>query len=243
MKTLQIVILTLFSISASYGQTKVHKEKFNQLEPDVWMKVWDKTNSSKSLQIATVTYDEIPKYIEFRGTVVEALTWTDGLGENLLIQTVTGHFEWKDYGKDSSSYEPQDKAEIYAYLFLKKEGESTFKRVWKVYDYITCFGVDWQAGFIPKATTITDVDADGISEVSMPYVLICRGGMDPGTMKIVLYESDNKYVFRGSTMICVGDNKKSYGGEYKPSANLKTEKPLMDFLKKRWDLHKCENLR
>jgi len=159
-----------------------------------------------------------------------------------LIQTVTGHFFWKDYDKDSTEYMLQDKSELYAYLFQKKKGEETFNRIWKVYDYTECFGVDWFTGFIPKATTITDIDKDGISEISMPYVLICRGGMDPGTMKIIMYEGNTKYALRGTTKVaCIEENKEE--GLFNPSDNLSTNTTFLNFLTKRWDLHKCENRR
>lgn len=237
-----LTILILLIANCTFGQTENHKEKFRNLEPDIWLGIWDKENSEKSIQIDTISYDEIPKYLEFRGTIVEALKWTDSLGENILIQTVTGQFFWKDYDKDSTEYMLQDKSELYAYLFIKKKGENTFNRIWKVYDYNECFGVDWFTGFIPKATTITDIDNDGISEISMPYVLICRGGMDPGTMKIIMYEGNTKYALRGSTMLfCKGDH--PYGGEYKSSDNLRNEKTFNEFLIRRWNAHKCENER
>ncbi len=220
------------------GQTKNHQEKFRNLEPDIWLGIWDRENSSQSITIDTLYYDEIPKYLDFRGSVVEALKWKDNDGEHILIQTVTGHFVWKDYEKGSTDYMLQDKAEIYAYLFTQKKGEKKYRKTWKIYDYNECFGVDWFAGFIPKATTITDIDNDGIAEISIPYVLICRGGMDPGTMKIILYEGNTKYAMRGSTMICKGDH--PYGGEYKPSDNLKDQKLFKTFLKQHWDRNKCE---
>ena len=41
----------------------------------------------------------------------------------------------------------------------------------------------------------------GVAEISIPYVSICRGGMDPGVMKIIMYEGSTKYALRGSTML------------------------------------------
>lgn len=237
-----LTILILLTANLAFGQTELHQKKFRNLEPDLWLGIWDKKNSAKSIQIDTLSYDEIPKYLEFRGTVVEALKWTDRLGDNILIQTVTGHFFWKDYDKDSTEYMLQDKSELYAYLFRKENSQTTFNRIWKVYDYTECFGVDWFTGFIPKATTITDIDHDGISEISIPYVLICRGGMDPGIMKIIMYEASTKYALRGSTMLSC-NSEQPYGGEFKPTENLNHEKAFMEFLRKRWDEHKCENER
>lgn len=236
------ILFQLFVFTFSNGQTKNHLEKFKNLEPDVWLSIWDKTNSEQSLKIDSLYYDDIPKYLEFKGTVVEALKWTDALGENILIQTVTGEFKWKEYESNTSDFTLQDKSELYTYLFRKNTSESEFSRVWRMYDFNKCYGVDWFTGFIPKATTITDVDKDGIAEIAIPYVLICRGGMDPGEMKIILYEDNTKYALRGSTMLFC-KTKTPSGGTFEPSENLKTTPLFLDFLQKRWNAHKCENER
>lgn len=234
-----ITILTLIISQFCLGQTKEHKEKFRQLEPDIWLGIWDKEYSSKSIKIDTLSYDDIPKYLDFRGTVVEALKWTDSNGENILIQSVTGHFYWKQYFGDSSDYMIQDKSELYAYLFQKSKSDNQYKRKWRVYDFTECFGVDWFTGFVPKATTITDLDNDGITEISLPYVSICRGGMDPGVMKIIMYEDSTKYALRGSTVIMCNSHYQ-YGGDFKPSENLKANHTFFEFLKKHWERNKCE---
>jgi len=234
-----VTILILITSYFSFGQTEAHKEKFRQLEPDIWLGIWDKEHSSKLIKIDTLSYDEIPKTIDFRGTVIEALKWTDVNGENILLQAVTGHFNWKDYDTDSSDYMMQDKSELYAYLFQKSNSDKTYNRKWKVYDYTECFGVDWFTGFVPKATTITDLNTNGIAEITLPYVSICRGGMDPGLMKIIMYEGTTKYALRGSTMLMC-NSEHPYGGVYKPSANLKSNKIFIEFLKEHWDRNKCE---
>lgn len=238
--TVKYILIILAFSKLALGQSESHIEKFRDLEPDLWLGIWDMANSSEKIDIDTISYDEIPKSIDFRGTVVEALKWSDTLGVNILVQTVTGHFNWKDYDDDSSDYMIQDKAEIYAYLYQKKDGKNSYRRLWKIYDYTECFGVDWFIGFVPKATTITDIDNDGISEVSIPYVSICRGGMDPGSMKIIMYENQSKFALRGSTMLMC-DSKDPYGGEFTASKNLTTEKYFLDFLTKHWHSNKCED--
>lgn len=234
------VIALLFLCSCLYGQTESHLEKFKELEPDIWLEIWDEESSSKTLNIEKVSYNDIPKYLDFRGTVVEALKWEDALGENILIQTVTGHFKWKDYVEGTDEFMYQDKAELFAYLFIKSKSDSEYKLSWRIYDYTECFGVDWYNGFVPKATTITDLDNNGIAEISIPYVLICRGGMDPGTMKIIMYEGDEKYALRGRTrLLC--ENATPYGGEFSESDNLKDNLVFQAFLIKHWNSNKCEN--
>src|SRR5690606_3137542 len=196
-------------------------------------------NSDTKMNIDTLSYDDIPKYLEFRGTVVEALRWKDNASEKILVQTVTGQFNWKDYEENSKEYMIQDKSELYVYLFEQKQNDNKFNFSWKIYDYTECFGVDWFTGFIPKATTITDLDKDGITEITIPYVLICRGGMDPGVMKIIMYEDGIKYALRGSTMLMC-ESKNPYGGENSASENLKTQPLFQNLLNQRWNVHKCE---
>jgi len=231
----------LFMTHHFFGQSNETEKKFRQLKPDVWLGIWDKENSESKIKIDTLSYDDIPKYLDFRGIVVEALKWKDNVSEKILVQTVTGQFNWKNYEENSLDYMIQNKSELYAYLFEKRHNENKFNFSWKIYDYTECFGVDWFTGFVPKGTTITDVNKDGITEITIPYVLICRGGMDPGTMKIIMYENRTKYALRGSTMLGGCDGQFSYGGEYSASDNLKPNRLFMNFLTKRWNIHKCEN--
>lgn len=230
-----ILILLLFIPSIIFGQNDEQINKFKQLSANIKLDIWDKESSDKTIKIENVSYEQIPKSIDFRGTVVECLKWTDKLGDNLLIQSVSGHIPINDE-------EDEDKWELYVYLFRKEVNETSYKKIWKIYDYNLCFGVDWYAGFIPHATTITDIDKNGIAEISIPYVLICRGGMDPGTMKIIMYEGDTKYAIRGETMISCNSNN-PYGGDYTLTDNLKEKLAFRNFLIKRWEINKCENER
>lgn len=241
MKNNILIILLFFVISNSaFSQAEIHNEKVKALEPYIGLGILDKQNSDKSITIDHLDYDEIPKSLDFRGTVVEALKWTDSNGENILIQTVSGSFNWKDYNKNSTEFTLQDKSELYVYLFEKSNSEKTFKKKWRVYDYIECFGEDFSADFKPKATTITDLDNDGTTEVTMTYVLMCRGGMDPGILKIIMFEGPTKYELSGETMIGCGHIENPYGGEFIASDNLPKKQAFNKFLKAHWDRNKCE---
>lgn len=236
MKKLSLFIILIINIS--FAQTA--KEKEDALVAEVPLQIWDIKNSEKSIKIDTLMYDEIPKSIDFKGVVVTTLTWEDKQGKNILIFSKSGDFGWKDYDKtDKSKYTLQDKSELFAYLFLKPKGSDDYKKLWRIYDFTECFGVDMYVGFKQEATTISDIDKDGITEVAIPYVLFCRGGMDPGIMKVILYESDTKYALRGETAIC-RESKTLFGGEYKADESLKNNKTFNDFLKQRWEANKCE---
>ncbi|WP_108869707.1 M949_RS01915 family surface polysaccharide biosynthesis protein [Aquimarina aquimarini] len=235
----KITLITAVSLIFNLATCQTTEEKENQLEAELKLEITDTKNSIKT---TSLIYDEIPKSLNFRGTVVESLKWKDALGENILIFTLSGSFDWKEYYKSGSQkYDIQDKSELYVYLFQKRSNQNQFQMKWRMYDYTKCFGVDMYTGFIKKAATITDLDKDGISEVSIPYVLICRGGMDPGTMKIIMYEDDTKYALRGETAICK-QKEVMYGGTYKASESLKTNRIFNEYLEKRWEMHKCEKL-
>jgi len=237
MKKEYFVIAVLIS-NVLLAQTMQEKEAI--LVPEIALDIWDIENSEKSLKIDSLSYDEIPKYLDFRGTVVAALKWNDTQGENVLVLSKSGDFAWKEYrATNSSEFQLQDRSEIFTYLFQKPTNESKFEQKWRIYDYTDCFGVDMYAGFKENGLTVTDLDKDGIAEIAIPYVLICRGGMDPGIMKIIMYEDDRKYALRGETAIC-RTQEILYGGEYKADDATAKNQKVLTFLEKRWQVLKCE---
>jgi len=230
----------LFMLMTNLFFAQMVTEKEDALLAEVPLNIWDEDYSDKSIKIDTLIYDEIPKSLDFRGVVVTALTWTDKQGENILILSKSGEFAWKEYQEhDTTKFQLQDKSELYAYLFQKRKESDSYKKLWRIYDYTECFGVDMYVGFKPKATTVTDIDKNGIAEVTIPYVLFCRGGMDPGVMKIIAYQGDTKYALRGETAIC-REGKLLFGGEYKADEATQKNETFYNFLKARWEAHKCE---
>lgn len=239
MKNILYVILLIPVL----GFTQFSASNEANMNSYLWLGLWDSENSTEKFYIDKIGYDEIPRNLEFRGVLVEAIKWKDTLGTNILVLTQTGGFKFKDYLEDSTGYTIQQKAELSAYLFRKDKNEIDYKRRWKVFDYAENFGVDMYVGFIKRSITVTDLDNDGVAEVTMPYQLIVRGGMDPGILKIILYENSEKYAIRGSTAICYkGEDDKEYidGGDYKLDEKLKRNILFLEFLRNRWDIHKCE---
>lgn len=231
MKSIYLIFMFGF-IATCLGQTKLDRKHFEQLEAQISMGTWDNTHSDINLKVQLLGYNFIPKALDFRGTVVEALKWSDLVGEKILIQTVTGRFDTTDDSDDMET-----KSELYVYLFEKKRGETKYSLTWRIYDFTVCFGVDMETGFIPKSTTITDLNLDGIAEITVAYYLICRGGMDPAPMKIIMYDKEAKYVLRGETKLyghAENLDNASYGGSYTASQNLTENKLFENFMKARW---------
>jgi hypothetical protein len=139
----------------------------------------------------------VPKTIKFKGKMVEAWTWKDNLGENILILSVLG-----PYSKDEYS-----NIELFANHYNKKD--TGYKQLWRLNDIVKECELDMVGEFIKGSTTITDLDKDGVAETIVQYRRACRGDISPCYMKLIMHEDTLKYALRGSMWADMhGDNKK-----------------------------------
>lgn len=214
--------------SITYGQKPTLREKEESMQSTLWLSISDYKNST--VKIDSIGFGDIPKEIDYRGIIVEALKWTDSLGTNILLLTQTGGFTFKD-----TTGEVNARAELNAYLFTKKKSEKTFSRHWKLYDFIVCYGVDYYAGYYQHSLSITDLDKDGFAEITFIYKLSCRGDTSPATQKLIMYEKNEKYAMRGETLIRAGDPKISSKNNFTPEVKLKNKQDFFEFAKKRWE--------
>ncbi len=151
------------------------------------------------INITHLTPIQLPKGISYKGHVVNAISWHDTLGNNLLIQTETGEFK-SPQGQDETYRD----AELYAYRYMLVK--DTFQLVWKIADYIHACNTDIEARFIKNSTSVTDLDNNGISETWIMYKTICHGDVSPANMKIIMYEGKNKYSIRGRNRIEINEH-------------------------------------
>lgn len=235
-----VIILILGDCGLIYAQTlDSNRSEYNNLKTELYIDLLDTINSTKRFDIKTIYTFEIPEYVDYKGVVISAIRWNDLKGDNILIQSYSGKMLFIDTVNDSNPYLVKDRKFIYSYLFVKEKGDSIYRKDWRMQDEQICYIVDGYSGFIPDATTVTDIDEDGVAEICIPYVLICRGGLDPGTMKVILYEDSEDYILTGQTRI--GFEEVGYnGGEYEPSGNLKGNKVFYEFLIERWNMHVYE---
>jgi hypothetical protein len=66
------------------------------------------------------------------------------------------------------------------------------------------------AKFHELATAVTDLDHDGVAEVSFGYELACRSDAAPGTYRVIVLEDGVQYTLRGETRVEAG------GGALRP---------------------------
>jgi len=93
--------------------------------------------------------------------------------------------------------------------------------------------LDLVATFVDGAFGVTDLDADGIAEVTYGYQLACRGDVSSATYKLLLVENGKKFILRGESRIRLDDAPS--GGEFKPEpVASKWPRPFHERATKLW---------
>lgn len=163
-------------------------------------------HSFAQFNLTTLDKNSIPKGINYTGHIVNAVRWTDSLGDNIVITTETGPYDSKTMAEDGYR-----DAALYAYHYLLQQ--DSFKLTWKVYDFTKDCPVDIRADYIKKTFAITDLNNDGTAEIWLMYRTVCHGDVSPSNMKIIMYESNRKYAIRGTNRVQISETEK-IGGEY-----------------------------
>ena len=190
-------------------------------------------SSQSQIKLTRTDSAHLPNKLKYTGHLLNAVKWTDSLGENTVITSGTGAVPCKTLEEDGYR-----DAAIYAYHYLTK-GDST-KLVWRIYDFISECPVDLDLYFIDKTFAVTDLDKNGIAEVWVMYRNSCHGDVSPVPTKIIMYEGNKKYALRGTSKVKVSAT--AYmGGEFSLDENFKTGNPLFKtYAEKLWSNNKVE---
>lgn len=157
-----------------------------------------KTARKPNPKFVTMSFDKnrIPQSAKFLGKAVGGAHWKDIGGEHWVVLSEIEPYDSDTEGKD---------AEVYAYKFSKvNEKDTAFKQVWKEHDFVTRCDFNLVCGF-QKGTNITDLDADGIGEVTFLYKTGCRREKIPMKLRLVMYEGSKKYTMKGSTVMLASE--------------------------------------
>lgn len=105
---------------------------------------------------------------------------------------------------------------------------------WVLNDYVNDCEVDINLNVIMESIEVNCDFTDGEGTVLFAYKIGCIGGIDPVTVKYFAYKNGVKYALRGEEHIIVENG--SYGGENTPipDYNLKSDKPLLSYMLKKW---------
>lgn len=152
-----------------------------------------------------------------------AKKWHDVSGENWLVLYETGAYIEK--GQDNAS------AKLSAVLYQKTD--SGFVTKWKMTDHINDCGLDIVCSFYDDHLTITDLDSNGLAEITMVYALSCKGDVSPNEKKLIMYEGAQKYAIRGEELMLL--QKDTIGGSWKAdTAFSRAPKAFLSYAVEHW---------
>ncbi len=184
-----------------------------------------------SQEMADIKIMDWPEELEYEGRVVAIDKWEDNNGVNYFIVSKVAEYVSK---KATDEYEV-DEVSSYLYGYHYIEDGDGYRLSRKVTDYIKDCVYDVVIYFEPYSMEITDLDNDGINEVSYIYKLACISDVSPYDMKLMLLEDGDKYPVRGKSLISYGDDyteggNKTFGEEFSNAP-----KAFKDFAEEQWN--------
>ncbi len=167
---------------------------------------------------------DMPSGVVAAGKIDKIVAWSDKNGENLAVFSRTERAKKAANGETSGSLE--------ALHFVAGSPPKVLRQVKDRVD--NCENelvVEWR----DAALAVTDLDKDGIGELTFAYALNCASDITPATLKLLTVEDGQKYILRGSTFRAAEGIQESMGGEFVVDASFKKAPPeFLENAKKVW---------
>lgn len=169
--------------------------------------VWaSPAGAAPAVPTSAVTASQLPKGVTARGELRAAVTFDDKLGTNYVVFSSAASAKQRGGSTIRS-------ATLYVDLWVVASGKAPRNQL-PVRDMVTdCEMGDATAVFHDAAFAVTDLDRDGVAEITFGYEVSCRSDVSPATYKLLVIEQGKKYILRGQTRIPEGDGVS--GGTFK----------------------------
>lgn len=175
--TYTLLLFLIFTIGCAENTDQAAKEK-DQIE--------DKEPEKAKIIVKELEKSTIDtSSLEYGGGIIHQKFWQDSNGENIVLLTK----------KDR---------ELFVYHYAMDAGEK--KLIRKIYDFAeeNC-PFDLIAEFIEESISVTDLDTDGLGEITFAYKVDCISDVSPVNLKLLILENGEKYIIRGGTTVDVGN--------------------------------------
>lgn len=126
--------------------------------------------------------------IRVKGTPLEARQWRDRNGLNLMVASQTD-----DNHRDQGPY--VDAATIFVVLVTDLDGKPHLRRT--MIDPSGSCGEDFAQGIADGSVQVTDLDHDGVGEVSIGWYRSCSTDVSPHPVKLAVLTGATKLILRG----------------------------------------------
>ena len=145
---------------------------------------------------------------------VQSVHYHDREGEGLLVLSRND-----DQVSDEETDQDVDRVVLTATLY-ERQGDDSFKPRWKIENETTCAGLDLDVGFYADVSGASDLNNDGLAELTVASHAFCGGGIDPHELHVELREGQASYAINGQSLIAI-EGEEPYGGEREDSPSLK----------------------
>ena len=154
-------------------------------------------------------------------TPIKSVHFRDRDGEGLLVLSRSD-----GQASDPESEQEVDKVVLKATLYGRTAQNDTFKARWQVEQETTCPGLDLDVGFYTDVSGASDLNNNGIAELTVASHAFCGGGIDPHDIAIEMREGQASYTITGQSLITPA-GEEPIGGEREDSASLKGAPPVV----------------
>lgn len=188
------------------------------------------------IKTTRLTKAELATTVTYRGRLVEALQWTDKAGQHLVVTAETDIQPASTENGEPADPDAKSKG-LFAHHFVVTGGQPT--QTWLVTDGQKACPLDLTARFAKNSLQVTDVNQDGTGEVWLVYKTACRGDVSPQTMKIIMYQGDQKFAMRGEEKLRVAPGPGgTQGGAYTFDYSFRSGPPAFrTFAAALWQKH------
>lgn len=139
---------------------------------------------------------DLPAKLAPRGKAVQrVVTFADKNGANYVVFSSTTTDTSKP-GDDA----PASKTWLYIDHWAVAKGKAP-RALLPARDLLDCYMGSPLAKFVDKAFTVTDLDGDGLAEITYGYQLACRSDVSAATYKLLLAENGKKHILRGNAKV------------------------------------------